>query len=152
MSLLDLKFIDLHGPSITFEHFREFESFYGIFVPDELKELFIRTNHCILEYPIIECNGIDGGVMPEGWKGISAQGMNYKLDFFGASLGDKVLPFCSDPGGNIFTLQIDGTRQVGVYYVNLDEPFVEFGSRRYKSYWLAENLEDFVSRIVFSSS
>lgn len=152
MSLLTLKFIDLQEPPITLEHLDQFESSYDIFVPEELKQLFLRMNRCMLEYPIIECDQIDGGLMPETWAGVAQNGMNYLLDFFGASLGDNVLPFCRDPGGNIFTVKMNGRHQGGIYYVNLDEPNTEFGSRQYQSYWLANDLDDFASRITFSSN
>jgi hypothetical protein len=147
MLLKMFNFIDLNKPKIGISELLKFEDNYKVFVPEELKELFLEMNHCILEYPIVDCEGIDGGVMPEGWLCIGENGMNGMLDLFGESLGKNVIPFCTDPGSNIFIVAMDGTRQTGVYYVNLDEPYMDEELRRYKSYWLANNLADFAAKI-----
>ncbi len=78
MSLLRLNFEDLEKPKITAKDFEKFESDYKIYVPDDLKELFLKTNDCFLEYPIVKCSGINGGeVMPSRWVGIAPNGINY---------------------------------------------------------------------------
>jgi hypothetical protein len=140
-------FTDLGKPKISVEDLLKFERDYQVFVPQELKELFLEMNHCILDYPVIDCEGIAGGVMPEGWNALAKHGMSDTLDLFGESLGKSVVPFCHDPGGNIFIVSMDGTHQNGVYYVNLDEPYLEGTNRRYTCYWLANNLAEFASKI-----
>jgi hypothetical protein len=149
MSLENLNFIDLNGPKITAHDLAQFERDYGVHVPAELKALFLRINNCMLEYPIVACAGIEGGVMPEGWVGIASNGMNHLLDLFGTSLGEHVLPFCRDPGGSIFMVAMDGERQVGVYFVATDEPYMDGDVKRYQTYWLADNLTDFAAKITF---
>lgn len=149
MSLEKLNFIDLNGPKITTADLERFEGVYRVHIPQELKALFLEKNDCMLEYPNVDCSGIDGGVMPERWVGISGNGMNYLLDLFGDSLGGNVVPFCRDPGGGIFALTMNDKNESGVYFINIDEPYEEGGLRRYKSYHLADNLSDFVSKIKF---
>jgi hypothetical protein len=158
MSLETLHFFDLNGPKITAHDLAQFERDYGVHVPAELKTLFLRMNDCLLEnpiedstleYSIVACAGIEGGVMPERWVGIASNGMNHLLDLFGTSLGEHVLPFCRDPGGSIFMVAMDGERQVGVYFVATDEPYMDGDVKRYQTYWLADNLTDFAAKITF---
>jgi hypothetical protein len=163
MPFSDLKFISFNAPGSTpYEDFLVFEEMYGIFVPYDLKNLFVRMNKCYLKYPLVECVGMGGEVMPEGWHGLTKDGMPYLLDLYGDSIGDNVLPICDDPGGNLFVLAMRGTHQCGVYYVDvhdfeeLDHDFDDGGQipttfrgrLRFASHWIASDLNDLADKIL----
>ncbi len=150
MYLLELNFEDLERPKLTNDDFEKFQDHYKIHVPDDLKELFVKMNSCILDYPIVKCESIGGGVvMPEHWVGIAQNGMGAMLDLYGNTIGDNALPFCRDPGGNPFTIVMDGTEQQGVYYVDLDDRYPDGEIMRYRSHWLAHNLQEFADKITY---
>lgn len=150
MRHLGLDFIPLDSTANSADQIIDFESKYKIMIPSDLKTLYLKYSNSLLDYPVVHCDGIDGGVMPERWTGIASNGINYIIDLYGPTIGDNVIPFAIDPGGNIFIVKMDGEDQSGVFYVNLDE--VDESTKKYITYRLADNIRLFAELINLNDS
>lgn len=148
MKYLGLDFTPLGHAALSREQLDAFEKEYGVKIPVELKNLYMLSNDSILNYPLVPCDEVEGGVMPERWIGISEFGMNYILDLYAGSIGKEVIPFSVDPGGNLFVVKMEDEKQMGVYYIDLGQ--ISECDGRYSAYRLADDIASFAQLICTS--
>ncbi|ULH15612.1 SMI1/KNR4 family protein [Deinococcus sp. KNUC1210] len=127
----------------------DFEKTVGRRLPSEYKEFLLLQNGGLLLGMVIRF--LDPGVqptLPEHWLGIGQNGIQQQLDRFREFIGERNIPFCIDPGGNFFCMDVLNDQVQGIFYFDYDDMYeTDAGQPVLPSYRVCDSFSEFVELI-----
>ena len=134
------------GPRIEMKEISDFESRWGIVLPDSYRNFLLLNNGGVPTPDTIEILNLlnsptDVQVFFGIGRSVESSDLSWNMELINERCPElNVLPIACDSGGGIFCLQMEGSAAGGILYCDIESP-------NYDIYFVALNFEGFLEGI-----
>lgn len=150
MKITSLPIQPTDGPGISSREIDEFVNVLGICIPESYRDFLVNQNGGLLDDAYVDSDTDIGRLIPMSWLGTGEHGIMEQFDYYGDILGKNLLPFCTDPGGNLFCIKVTGCEEEGIYFIDIGSGWEIDGEVKYPQIKIASNLDDFANLVKVS--